>query len=96
MSRVMVLNSDDVLGLSAAFDLLCPRHLAQLDVGPEAARLGEHLEAGLGIGAEALVALGGLEQLEGLGHVELVGGEVVGDRRGVLAPLHVRARSGRA
>ena len=90
------MNSDAVLGLSSGLTLLVALgHLAQLDVGPEAAGLGDHVEPGLGVGAEHPVAVGRGEQLEGLDDVELVGRQVVGDRRRVLAPLEVRAELAR-
>ncbi len=82
------------LGLVLGLDLaLALGHLADLHVGAEAPGLGDHVEPGLGVLAEHAVAVAGRQQLHGLEHVELVGGEVVGDRRRLLALLQVRART---
>ncbi len=64
---------------------------AHLHVRAETAGLEFHDQAGLRVGAELTVALGRLEQLDGLDRGQLVGGQVVGDRRPVLAALEVGA-----
>ena len=86
VSGVIVENSDAVRGLAVAVG-----RLAQLHVGPEAAGPDLHRQARLGVVAEHAVAGGRGQQLLGPLDGQLVGGQVLGDRRPVLAALEVRA-----
>ena len=64
-------------------------HLAQLDVGPEAARLDLHVEPALGVGAEHAVVGRRRQDLLGPLDGQLVGRQVVGDGGPVLPALQV-------
>ena len=67
------------------------RRRGELHVGPEAARLDAHLEAGDRVDTELAAPGRRREDLERQLDGQLVGGEVAGDRGGLLAALQVRA-----
>src|SRR2546421_432374 len=72
--------------------LLTVDELAQLDVRPVATVAGDHVEPRLRVLAEHLRALGGTsEQLDGEINGELVGRDVVGERRALVVAFEVRA-----
>src|SRR5215207_8304930 len=72
--------------------LLAVDELAELHVRPVAAVARDHLETGLGVGAELLRSFGRpSQQLDGEVYGELVGRDVVREGRALLVALEVRA-----